>query len=414
MFEMLGSESEQDRDARSALEYLQQWGEGFWVETEYRVREITSKMEKKLESEIGFAIPTGGLDIGASLSGHVNMSEEQKMAVIQRSQRIVSQAQVKDLSKVRNILERFLSDRQKSYYIIIDRLDENWVEEKLRYRLIMALLDSVKEVSRVSNIKILIAIRHDLLERVFRLVREAGFQEEKYHSLCVSLSWSRNKLMEILNKRIGKLVSRPYEKSKKVTYADLLPKKIDGKPIVEFIYERAKRPRDIIDFFNNCINMAEGKSRLVADTVKRAEGVYSSHRLRALRDEWYADYPSLLDFVDILKKRPHSFSLNQVEDDQLAELCLNSLINYSNEDEYGILRQQARNVVDMLVPVKHFKQSLFMIFYKIGLVGLKIQSFQTASWIDESTEIVSPSELDENTSVVVHPTYRRVLGILTR
>ena len=289
-----------------------------------------------------------------------------------------------------------------------------WVEKKLRYSLIMALLDSVKEVSRVSNIKILIAIRHDLLERVFRLVREAGFQEEKYHSLCVPLSWSRDKLMEILNKRIDKLVSRPYEKRKKITYVDLLPKKIDGKPIVEFIYERAKRPRDIIDFFNNCINMAEGKSRLAADTVKRAEGVYSNHRLRALRDEWYADYPALLDFVDILKKRPHSFSLNQVEDNQLAELCLNSLINYSNEDEYGILRQQARNVVDMLVPVKHFKQSLFMIFYKIGLVGLKIQSFQTASWIDEPTEIVSPSELDENTSVVVHPTYRRVLGILTR
>ena len=414
--ERFSNQTREDKDAKQAVQYLREWGEKFWEETEYRVKEITTKMENDLTNQLGLDLKTEVLTAKASSQKKSLLSDEEKIEVINRGQQVVSKAQVQDLSKVRGLLESVLSDRQKYYYVLIDRLDENWVEEGLRYRLIMALLDSVKEISRVSNVKVLVAIRRDLLDSVFRLVREAGagFQEEKYQSLYLPLQWSHKKIIEILDKRVDALVARRYEKRRQVTHRDLLPKKIDKTPIMEFIAERAKRPRDVISFFNKCIEAADGKPRVNVDTLKLAEGEYSRQRLRALGDEWSADYPGLLDFVEILKKRSPSFSLSQVTDNEISELCLKSAIEYHSTNDSGILREPARNVADGLVEVNDFKRILFMVFYKIGLVGLKLETFESASWVDELGQSVSPSEIDDSTGIVVHPTYWRSLGIETR
>ena len=411
--ERFSNQTRKDKEAKQAVQYLREWGEKFWEETEYRVKEITTKMENDLTNQLGVDLKTEVLTAKASSQKKSLLSDEEKIEVIDRGQRVVSKAQIQDLSKVRGLLESVLPDRQKYYYVLIDRLDEDWVAEKLRYRLIMALLDSVKEISRVPNVKVLIAIRRDLIDSVFRLVREsgAGFQEEKYHSLYLPLNWSSKGIIEILDKRVDALVARRYEKKKRVTHRDLLPRTIDKIPIREFIADRATRPRDVISFFNKCIEAAEGKPRVNVDTLKRAEGEYSRQRLSALGDEWSTDYPGLLDFVDILKKRSPSFSLIQVKYDDISELCLKSAIEYPSDS--GILREHARNVAEGLVDVIDFKRTLFMVFYRIGLVGLKLETFESASWVDELGQGVSPSEIDDSTGIVVHPTYWRSLGINT-
>ena len=407
--EQFQSETRKDKDAKQAVRYLQEWGERFWLETEYRVKEITSTLEKKVTDELGLELKPNVLKAKASSKAQSLLSEEEKAEVVSRGQRIVSEAQVQDLKKVIHLLQRVLSDRQKYYYILIDRLDENWSEEKLRYRLIMALMDSLKEISQVPNVKVLVAIRRDLIERVFKLVRGAGFQEEKYQSLYLPLRWSSGQIIQVLDKRIDALVARRYQKTKTVTHRDLLPQKIDKTRIKDFIAARAQRPRDVISFFNKCIETAEGKPQLNVDTLKRAEGEYSRQRLRALGDEWYANYTGLLDFTDILKNRPSSFSLSQVEVEDIADLCLKSAIDHP--EEHGILREHARNVAEGLVNEKDFKRTLFMVFYRVGLIGLKLETFESASWVDELGEAVSLSEIDDRTHIVVHTTYHRALGI---
>ena len=407
------SRSRADKDAKQALQYLRTWGGKFWSEVEYRVKEITNKMENDLSGQLEAGIKAQVLGGKASTQAMLSLSSEEKIDVVSRGQRVVSEAQVEDLSKMRQLLQAVLIDRQKCYYILIDHLDENWVEETLRYRLIMALLDSVREISRVPRVKALVAIRRDLIDRVFRLAREtgAGFQEEKYQSLYLPLNWSRDNLLTVLDKRVGALVARRYQKSSAVTYRDLLPRSVYGNPVGDFISDRAKRPRDVISFFNKCIEVAEGKPKVNVDALKRAEGEYSRQRLRALADEWYADFPGLLDFVEILKKRSPSFRLSQIKYNDVADLCLRSAIDYPNEP--GTLRQQARDIVEGLVDVNDFKRMLFMVFYRIGLVGLKAEAFQSASWVDESGQSVSTSEIDDSIGVVVHTTYWRALGIDT-
>jgi len=167
----------------------------------------------------------------------------------------------------------------------------------------------------------------------------------------------------------------------------------------------------VISFFNKCIEVAEGKPRVNVDAVKRAEGESSRQRLRALGDEWHADYPGLLGFVNILKKRTPAFHLGQVGYGEMSELCLDSAIEYPNEP--GMLREHARNVAEGLEGVNDFKRTLFMAFYRVGLVGLKLETYETASWVDELGQSVSVSEVDERTGVVVHSTCWRALGIDT-
>ena len=414
LIERFKESTRRDKSARQAIQYLQQWGEQFWLETEYRVREITSRLERDLSREAGVALKSGALNTELSAARRSRLSEEEKADVVQRGQRIVSEAQIQDLSNVFDVLERVLTDRQKNYYMLIDRLDENWVEDKLRYRLIMALIDTIREMSRIANIKVLVSIRRDLIDRVFRLVREAGagFQEEKYQSLYLPLLWSPDQIIEILDRRIAVLVARRYDKRKPVSHADLMPRQIDKVPIRQFITDRAQRPREVISLFNKCIEESAGKLRLSVDTLRRAEGEYSRQRLRALGDEWHADYPGLLDFVGILKKRSASFQIGTISLEDVTELCLMSTID--NSTDAGMLRSGAKQVCDGIVSVDEFRRMLFIVFYRIGLVGLKLETFEKASWADELGQGVSPSEIDDTTRVLVHTTYRRGLGIRGR
>ena len=123
-------QSRRDKDAKQAIQYLRKWGGKFWSEVEHRVKEITSKMEGDLSSQLGAELKSSVLSGRVSSGAKSSLSSEQKAEVIDRGQRVVSEAQVQDLSKIRQLLQAVLTDRQKCYYVLVDRLDENWVEDK--------------------------------------------------------------------------------------------------------------------------------------------------------------------------------------------------------------------------------------------------------------------------------------------
>ena len=62
LIERFKESTRRDKSARQAIQYLQQWGEQFWLETEYRVREITSRLERDLSREAGVALKSGALN----------------------------------------------------------------------------------------------------------------------------------------------------------------------------------------------------------------------------------------------------------------------------------------------------------------------------------------------------------------
>ena len=190
-------EKKSQKEANELIGYLEKWGAKFWNETEYRVREITAKIEKELQGSLKATIGVDPFGANGDFSSLYHLEEQQKIDVIHHAQKIVARAQIEDLHKVTEILDSVLSDREKNYYIMIDGLDEQWIEDSLRYRLIMALIETSREFIRPKNAKVLLSLRRDLIERVFRLTRSAGFQEEKYTGLYLILTWTKNNIIQI-------------------------------------------------------------------------------------------------------------------------------------------------------------------------------------------------------------------------
>jgi hypothetical protein len=389
-----------------ALEYLDKWGRSFWEETDNRIKELTTTLEQGIMESIKGKIPGFSLSSGDTRT----LTEQQKSEVVQRAQHVVNEVQIRQLSDVIDLLDDILKDPQKRYYLTIDRLDEHWVEDKTRYRLIRALIETVRDFRKIRHVKILIAIRYDLLSRVIKLTRDAGFQEEKYLSLYLPIEWTKDNLISVLDHRINYLVKRRYTSSP-VGYKDVLPEKVKGEKAISYILERTLlRPRDAIVFFNNCIKRAADRPIISATMIRDAEGEYSKDRLRALADEWNADFPSLIDFAMILKSHKYHFPIEHLTIQQCEDFCLDFTINATGSKDF--LSAIASQVVELALSPKDFRRSLFQVFYRVGLVGLKLETYEKFSWMDSGRAVVSSAEITDTTRVAVHTAFWRVLGIL--
>ncbi len=403
--------SRKKKARQKALDYISRFGDTFWENTEYRSKEVASKFESELKGALGGNL--AGVELDASTARRV--TQEERSEIVKRGQEVVNSMQVQQLSEILELLKEVLDDPQKKYFIVIDRLDESWVDDCIRYRLIRALIDTVRDFVRIPNATLIIALRSDLIERVFRETRDAGFQEEKYRSLYLAVKWSRQRLIELLDRRIKKLVKHAYTAAD-VTHKDLLPDKVttnqkkQSKATIDYLLERTwMRPRDLIEFFNLCIEQAMDKATVTKGMLLTAEGEYSKRRLRSLGDEWDAEYPRLADFAGIFKRRKANFPLSEISDDEVTEFCLD--FASENENTEGPLDELARKVVEEQLDPAGFRGRLAAIFYQVGFLGLKTQPYTHTQWVVQGTRSLSSSDIDDNCSVSIHPALWRALGV---
>lgn len=391
-----------------ALDYLKKWGGKFWEETEYRIHEVTSTLERQLEAAAQGTVPN---IVGLSASAAKKLTEEQKAEVVHRGQEIVKGIQIRELSTVMDFLgDVLLTDKHRKYYIAIDKLDDDWVEDQLRFRLIRALIETSLDFARIQNVKIIVALRNDLLDRVFRYTRDAGFQEEKFRTSMLQVAWTQENLTEILDSLIGVLVKELYT-DKVVTYDYFLPDKIGKQKTIDYLLRRTHmRPRDIIQFFNACIVQADGKAAITPKILLEAEGTYSRERLRALADEWFGLYPNLMHQVKLLRGAKEVF---RIGDRSLAEFEENALsLLVSGQGIVGLDLQYMNLYVDGGVTLEDYRELVIQIFYKVGIVGLKNADEMGISWSDSFGQSVSRAEIAPDTRVYIHRAYWRTLGIL--
>jgi hypothetical protein len=398
-----------DPHKERAVNYLLQWGEHFWEDTEYRIKEITHKIEEELKASIKGRMPIAELGAGAA----TKLSDEERIEVVQRGKVVINAIQMRELTDVLRFLnEDVFPDENDQFYICIDRLDENWVDENFRYLLIRSLIETIRDFLQVRNIKIVAALRTDLIERVFRFTRDPGFQEEKYRSLYLSLRWSEDQLLDLLDKRVNFLVRQSFTK-KRVGYADILPPKIEkSNDAACYLVDRTlMRPRDLIEFFNSIAEHASGKPVMTRDMVFQGEGIYSKNRLRSLQDEWINDYPSLIECTSLLKQRSTSFRLNTIPRDQVEEFCLEFTISNRSYGQVDLLSSQARAVTDAVISWEVFLCSLMHVFYITGVIGLKTESYEAYQWAHVGPSTIVADTIDMETSAKIHPMFYRVLGI---
>ncbi|MGP6246507.1 hypothetical protein V8Z84_08195 [Aeromonas salmonicida subsp. salmonicida] len=177
------------------------------------------------------------------MQGAKKLSDEEKIEVKQRASQIVSGMQIKKLNEILELLSvHSFSDPQKRFYILIDQLDEHWANTETRCRFIRALIEEIKTFRNLQNVKIIAAMRKDLLDLVFDMTRSPGFQEEKYESYILQIHWDKGELRELIEKRINEVFRKQYTRDQ-VSFDDIFPSAKKGKDqtSADFILERTPR-----------------------------------------------------------------------------------------------------------------------------------------------------------------------------
>lgn len=396
---------------QQALKYIEEWGDKFWVDTETRIKEFTDKLEGNLKSSIDNIVP--GVKVSAQAACY--LSEEQKAEVIHYGKKVVSEVQIEKLSKIVNLLaEDIFTDPQKRVYVLIDRLDENWVEDDLRYKLIRALIETIRKFRKIKSVKIIITLRTDLLNRVLEKTRDSGFQREKYTSLFLTIGWKKDQLKDLLDKRVNLLLKHKYTNGE-VLFDDIFPSKIDKVPSIDYLLDRTLlRPRDAIIFVNECLKEAQGKAEITGSIIKVAEKAYSINRLESLTYEWYVEHPLLGRYINFLHDRTSSFKASSITDDELENLVVD-VAEFSG-DELDAVVQCSRSYMGSEFPASktyllQLRQNLLYVLYKVGVIGIKVDGTSSVRWIHDRTQDLAPHKIQPTSIIYLHKMLWRALAI---
>lgn len=279
--------------------YLDEYGNIFFEEK--GAEKITTEIEKKLATELGYA------DF-VKLKG--SLTETQKQEIQAKASQCINTTQINQLKNVINLLKEYLeNNKQKKIIVAIDDLDQNWIDDDSKYKLINALLDAIRLFVDVPNLKIIIAMRADLLAKTCKVMKR---QNEKDVAFTLKLNWNRNMLIDLLNKRVDFLFRHKYQKNVKVTFKDLFDCEISGIKGYNYILDRTMmRPRDAISFVNLCIAQSDEETSITPTAIIRAEKDFRHDRLSSLCHEWAHNYPNITLYIQTIYTLGNSFSYEQ-------------------------------------------------------------------------------------------------------
>ena len=385
-----------DERKRRSLDYIRAWQGRFWITMDQNIKEITEQVEQKLNVEIGPELEK--FKLGGQYDKR--LSREKKSEIVARTRKIISSDQLSELHGVIEMLGAQDTD-SKSYYLTVDRLDERWVDDSVRFRMIRGLMESLRTFRRIKNLKILVALRSDVLERVVQETADVSFQREKFEDLMVRLRWTRGELRQLVDKRLNLFFKRQYTHTA-IGFTDIFPSTIGAKETFDWMAERTlMRPRDIIAVVNECMDAAYGQTAISVSAVRKAEVEFARKRRDALVQEWSSAFPLLRQMLDLFTSNRKSgielielihkaddFSLSviaapKIEHDPVWDLC----------QTYCDGRKKSG--LDLIA-------ELASILYRAGAIGVKISQQDRFVYAHLDQPLISPQLLSANTKVRLH------------
>jgi hypothetical protein len=402
-----------NKSKKKSIEYLEKWEDKFWENTEYRVKELETSLEKRFKGEF-----SGNIDINKlmSLIGKVEAekkdSQSVKYEVINKAQKVINESQVEHINNILDMMKTELfSKTQRKYFIVIDDLDKEWVSNKIVYDLIKALIETIKDLSQIPNVKVIIALRSNIHKKIFKQNTSRGVQREKYNHLYLNIEWRQDELIQLINNRLRELMRGTYT-NENPTVNEILPEETKKQPSgIDYLIERTSfKPREVIDFFNKCIKYADGKTKISREIIKSAEDEYSHERLRALNDEWLENFGNIHIIYGFLKGIENGFKIgdiNGIASDYFLDVIGNDKISTLNCDWINKFNQFGEDFnTDKLL------RQILILVYEIGLMGIKLTSQNRVEYIYESYSAYEEGDINENTKFYVHPMYKRALRII--
>lgn len=403
--------AQRDSVKQRALNYFREWGDRFWLETDEQLRELTTKFTNDVKAKLGAKY--SGVEI--SLEGAKHLSDKVKVEIKSLATQVVSGIQIKKLNEVLDLLaDNAFEDKQKRYYILIDKLDEDWAETETRCRFIRALIEETKALRKIPQVKIVTALRIDLLDLVFDRTRDSGFQEEKYDAYISKIIWTKDELKALLDIRVNEVYKRQYT-THDVYFNDVFPSaaKHGGGTSADYIIERTMlRPRDAIQFANECFLLAIGRPRVSWRVLNAAEAYYSQKRIKSLKEEWAEFYPCLEHTVEIVRGLDTPFTRSVISNERLEALA--EEIHDGDDKDPCVLA--CRNLYKPGSKISHsdLLSKIIISLYHVGVIGVKISTLDTYTWSHVDQPRLTNSEAKRINSIKVHKMLRHALEIKDR
>lgn len=102
-------------------------------------------------------------------AGYVHsLGSQQKIQLQQRARKFLNQATLSELPSVISALSAYTRGRQDRYFITVDGLDEHWVDEDIKFQILQAMFESLKNLKKLRNFQVVVALRNDLYVRMVR------------------------------------------------------------------------------------------------------------------------------------------------------------------------------------------------------------------------------------------------------
>ncbi len=381
----------------------------FWNTIDENVIELTDSLEKDFNVEFG-----GELKKFVAKAGYLhNLGSQQRIQLQQRAKKFLNHATLSELPSVISALSDYTRGRQDRYFITIDGLDENWVDEDIKFLLLQALFETAKGLKKLRNFQVIVALRNDLYVRMVRETPSSQRQIEKYDDLIVRLKWSKSQLRSLADKRIKELFRWQYS-SENVGFDDIFKQRADTRtPPWDYIANRTlHRPRDVINFINLALQAAEGKSAVSKNAFLKGEANYSNLRYETLIHEWSGTFPAIAELLELLRDRPVHRLASELNHSRLVENLFDDLGKNAacHGDEMWVSISAYVDGRINLEPMDLVQQILYRL-HLIGAIGLKLREDRPWDWIYETNRPVSEQQIDATTKFKVHAMLFASLGI---
>ena len=395
------------------IRYLKNWSKSFWIDTDIQVKEITDKIE--LLFKAGLSVGLGKTN--ANWNESEKWDETQKFEIKKILQKVVSDIQIGQLSRVFQVVNDIINkNKQKKYYILIDDLDLRWADKRVQNQLIRSLIESIKNFRQIRQLKIIIALRNDVFERVMIDTIDSGFQQEKYESYICRLKWSNKEIEQLISSRISKLYKMKYTREK-IGFYDVFQKEIRNHPTLMYIVGRTLlRPRDAIAFINACFKEADGQNTVSPKVIQSAELIYSRQRLNALVEEWQSLHPGIQHVISVLENKKEKFSISEIIIQELIETVILKISVDSYEYKDVLIKLcdsyiSADNKISSASQLFSIASQIMSILYKIGAIGLKPIKAHPVQWSYQNNPSIFPNQITLDAEAWVHPMLWKAVGI---
>lgn len=389
-------------------QFIEKNENNFWNTIDANIIEFTDAFSQNIKAEFGAEVEKSSARAGYARG----LSGEKRTQYQQRAKRFVDSGLVAELGHITNALSEVTRTSGDEFFLIIDRLDEPWVDDSIKFYLIQALFEALKSFQKLRRFKFVAALRSDIFERMVRESRASSAQIEKYSDFIVRLRWSKQQLLDLANRRISFLFHRQYS-SDNVFFSDVFKQQIDSRQNVwSYMVERTLyRPRDIINFINLTLQAAEGKSSVSKSDFLRGEYEYSNLRAETLVYEWRSTFPGISVLMDTLKSRPPYFDAANLMTTDLTNFIFDGMgaDAEKQKDDIWIMINKSLNGSSLVNP-NELAARVLQRLHLIGAVGIKTDPEAPWNYVYLTNRHVATHAIQPSSKVSVHPMLHRALN----